>query len=201
MLLEVLLQNVPPQDCQQVTIVAQQSSFTLPLFRDIERYTVTAKIAGGTWSLNSLQWQRDKKPKSFITASNDGFTLPSFGIWDDQIPVVLDFLERFPMTNQVNVSYGTTKDGRNIIQHDLIMQIPDAMAEIHIQIDENPYNLAAQISGELNYGEYLLQNLNWETNFDDGGRPILEKLSGRVKKGPELMFFQIEHAYAWSECY
>ena len=115
--------------------------------------------------------------------------------------MVLDLLDRFPITNQINVSYGTTKDGRNIIQHDLIRQIPEAMAEIHIQIDETPYNLAAQVTGELNHGDYLLQNLNWEVNFDDTGRPILEKLSGRVKKGPQMTFFKIEHAYAWSECY
>ena len=201
MLLDVLLQNVPPQNCQNVIVSAEQRAFIFPLGRDVERYTYTGMIKGGQWSLETLNTHRDSYHRPFITASEDGFTLPSFGVWDDQLPVVIDFLDRFPIENQVNVSYGTTIDGRNIVQHDIIMQLPgEGMAEVQIQMDERPHNLAAKVTGNLTYGESVLQSLEWKMNFDGEGRPVLESYKGKVKKGAWTMFFQIEHAYAWSGC-
>lgn len=201
MLLDVLLQNIPPQACQHVIVSAEQKAFIFPLGRDVERYTFTGLLKGSRWTLETSQVHRDSYHRPFITASEGGFTLPAFGVWDDQMPVIIDFIDRFPMENQVNVSYGTTIDGRNIVQHDIVMQLPGTgMAEIQIQLDEQPYQLAAKVSGELPYGESLLQNLEWQMQFDGEGRPNIETYKGRVKRGPWVMFFNIEHVYTWGEC-
>ena len=201
MLLEVLLQNIPPQNCQHVIVSAEQRAFVFPLGRDVERYTYTATVNGGRWSIETLNKHRDSYHRPFITASEDGFTVPAFGRLDNTVPVVLDFLERFPIENQVNVSYGTSLDGRNIVQHDIIMQLPgNGMAEVQIQMDEQPYNLAAKVTGTLPYGESELNALEWQMTFDSEGRPTLETYKGSLKKGVWTMFFQIEHAFAWSGC-
>jgi len=201
MLIDVLLLNTPPQVCQKLTLQSEQRAFIFPLGRDIERYTVSAQIIQSKWSLESVQKHRDSYKRPFITASSHGFTLPSFGVWNEEHSVISDFLAQFPVENQINVSYSTTEDNQQIIQHDIMMYLQDqTLAEVHLQLGERPLNLGAKISGNLPYGEAIIKKLQWELTFDSDGRPINEKINGRVKRGPWNLFFHIEHAYSWSDC-
>ena len=136
---------------------AEQTASISFLGRDVERYTYTATITGGNWSIETLNTHRDLIIGHLLRPLKKDFTVPVVAFRQRRTRRAGIFRVAQSRIKSMSAMERALRDETSFNM--TLPQLPETgMAEVQ-QMDERPYNLAAKVTGPLPYGESeLLRN-------------------------------------------